>query len=150
MQMYIEKNIPLLCKKPCLNLRRGSSVPEEWVKRSTRYLQDDVYTTLGTGEKIKRFLFQTVVIRSVVPLEHLISVQWNGYLCFWRKQANKGQSSWRKLVVYFKYCGVSRTSSMQVSFLSTQLFWVTGLEIEIFVNESKVSKSKVGLLFVAL
>lgn len=71
-QMYVEKNIPLLCKKPSLNLHKGTSLLEKRVKRSTRYLQDDVCTTQGTEEKIKRSLFQTpVIIWALMPLEYL-------------------------------------------------------------------------------
>lgn len=48
--MYIEKSIPLLCKKPSLNLHRGTLVPEKQVKRDTRHWQDDVCMALGTAE----------------------------------------------------------------------------------------------------
>jgi len=34
--MYIKKNTPLLHKRHSLNLHRGTSVLEKWVKRSTR------------------------------------------------------------------------------------------------------------------
>lgn len=61
----------LFCKNPSLNLHKGTSLLEKQVERSTRHLQDDVCTTRGTEEKIKRSLFQTPVIRALMPLEYL-------------------------------------------------------------------------------
>lgn len=50
MQMYIEKNILSICKKPSLNLPRSTSVLKKWVRRSTRHLL--VCATPGTAEGI--------------------------------------------------------------------------------------------------
>lgn len=51
-QMYIEENIASLYKKSSLNLHRGTSVLEKWVRWSTRHLQEDLCTTPGTAEVI--------------------------------------------------------------------------------------------------
>lgn len=73
MEMYKEKNIASLYKKSSVNLHRGTSVLEKWVRWSTRHLQEDVCTTPGTAEVI----VQNIHFRSSDTYTYL-----NGFFCF--------------------------------------------------------------------
>lgn len=62
-QMYVEQNIPSLCKKPSLNLHRGTLLLEKWVRRSVKHLQKDVCTVQGTAESIESPCFKNAHFR---------------------------------------------------------------------------------------